>query len=122
MFDEVDAGIGGRTATVVGEKLRRLGQASQVLCITHLPPIAAQAATHFAIAKSVRGPRTVTSVVRLDEAGREREVARMMGGEGSTTPQVLAGARELLAQARAKAAAPAKAKGESRLRAKAKVR
>jgi DNA repair protein RecN (Recombination protein N) len=122
VFDEVDAGIGGRTATVVGEKLRRLGQASQVLCITHLPPIAAQAATHFAIAKSVRGPRTVTSVVRLDEAGREREVARMMGGEGSTTPQVLAGARELLAQARAKAAAPAKAKGESRLRAKAKVR
>ncbi len=60
VFDEVDAGIGGRTATVVGEKLRRLGQATQVLCITHLPPIAAQAATHFAIAKSVRGPRTVT--------------------------------------------------------------
>jgi hypothetical protein len=64
----------------------------------------------------------VTTVVRLDEAGREREVARMMGGEGSATPQVLAGARELLAQAKAKAATAAKAKGESRARAKAKVR
>jgi DNA repair protein RecN (Recombination protein N) len=122
VFDEVDAGIGGRTATVVGEKLRRLGQATQVLCITHLPPIAAQAATHFAIAKSVRGPRTVTTVVRLDDDGREREIARMMGGEGTATPQVLAGARELLAQAKAKVSAGAKAKGESRPRAKAKVR
>jgi DNA repair protein RecN (Recombination protein N) len=121
VFDEVDAGIGGRTATVVGEKLRRLGQAAQVLCITHLPPIAAQAATHFAITKTVRGPRTVTSVARLDDDGREREIARMMGGEGSATPQVLAGARELLAQAQAKTAG-AKAKGESRSRAKAKVR
>jgi DNA repair protein RecN (Recombination protein N) len=122
VFDEVDAGIGGRTATVVGEKLRRLGQATQVLCITHLPPIAAQAATHFAIAKSTRGPRTVTTVVRLDGDGREREIARMMGGEGTATPQVLAGARELLAQAKAKAPVEAKAKGESRPRAKAKVR
>ena len=102
VFDEVDAGIGGRTATVVGEKLRRLGGATQVLCITHLPPIAAQAATHFAIAKSQRGSRTVTSVTRLDEAGREREIARMMGGEGAATPQLLAGARELLATAKAK--------------------
>jgi DNA repair protein RecN (Recombination protein N) len=122
VFDEVDAGIGGRTATVVGEKLRRLGQATQVLCITHLPPIAAQAATHFAIAKSIRGPRTVTTVARLDGEGREREIARMMGGEGTATPQVLAGARELLAQAKAKVPAEAKAKGESRPRAKAKVR
>ncbi len=122
VFDEVDAGIGGRTATVVGEKLRRLGAAAQVLCITHLPPIAAQAATHFAIAKHVRGPRTVTTVERLDDAAREREIARMMGGEGGATPQVLAGARELLAQAKAKAPAEAKAKGESRPGAKAKVR
>ena len=122
VFDEVDAGIGGRTATVVGEKLRRLGHATQVLCITHLPPIAAQAATHFAIAKTVRGPRTVTTVARLDGDAREREIARMMGGEGTATPQVLAGARELLTQAKAKAPAEAKAKGESRPRAKAKVR
>jgi DNA repair protein RecN (Recombination protein N) len=122
VFDEVDAGIGGRTATVVGEKLRRLGRATQVLCITHLPPIAAQAATHFAIAKSQRGSRTVTSVTRLDDAGREREIARMMGGEGAATPQVLAGARELLATAKANVARSAKAKGESPARAKAKVR
>ena len=83
VFDEVDAGIGGRTAAVVGEKLRRLGAATQVLCITHLPPIAAQAATQFAITKRVRGPRTVTTVERLDDDAREREIARMMGGEGA---------------------------------------
>jgi DNA repair protein RecN (Recombination protein N) len=122
VFDEVDAGIGGRTAAVVGEKLRRLGQATQVLCITHLPPIAAQAATHFAIAKRVRGPRTVTTVTRLESAARESEIARMMGGEGTPTAEVLAGARALLAQAKAKAPAGAKAKGESGPGAKAKGR
>jgi len=120
VFDEVDAGIGGRTAAVVGDKLRRLGERTQVLCITHLPPIAAQAATHFAIAKHVRGPRTVTTVARLASEARDAEIARMMGGEGQATPQMLAGARELLAKA--KGAGAAKAKGESRLRAKAKVR
>jgi DNA repair protein RecN (Recombination protein N) len=122
VFDEVDAGIGGRTAAVVGEKLRRLGQATQVLCITHLPPIAAQAATHFAIAKRVRGPRTVTTVSRLESDARESEIARMMGGEGTPTAEVLAGARALLAQAQAKGGAGAKAKGESRSGAKAKGR
>ncbi|MGD9905608.1 MAG: DNA repair protein RecN, partial [Vicinamibacterales bacterium] len=122
VFDEVDAGIGGRTAAVVGEKLRRLGATTQVLCITHLPPIAAQAATHFAIAKHVRGPRTVTTVARLDRAAREQELARMMGGEGQPTPQLLAGARELLEQAKAKGEPGAKAKGETGSRAKAKVR
>jgi DNA repair protein RecN (Recombination protein N) len=123
VFDEVDAGIGGRAASVVGEKLRRLGETSQVLCITHLPPIAAQASTHFAIVKTVRGPRTITSVARLDQDSREREIARMMGGAGAEAPQLLAGARELLAQAEAKAKvrAPAKAKGESR-GAKARAR
>jgi len=120
VFDEVDAGIGGRTAAVVGEKLRRLGETTQVLCITHLPPIAAQAATHFAIAKHVRGPRTVTTVARLEAEAREAEIARMMGGEGEATPQMLAGARELLAKA--KPGPGAKAKGESSPRAKAKVR
>ncbi len=119
VFDEVDAGIGGRTAAVVGEKLRRLGAATQVLCITHLPPIAAQAATQFAIAKQVRGSRTVTTVDRLEDAAREREIARMMGGEGAPTAELLAGARTLLAQAKAGQPA-AKAKGESRPRAKAK--
>ena len=105
VFDEVDAGIGGRTAAVVGEKLRRLGAATQVLCITHLPPIAAQAATQFAIAKRVRGSRTVTTRRSAGEAmRREREIARMMGGEGAPTAELLAGARDLLAQAKARSA------------------
>jgi DNA repair protein RecN (Recombination protein N) len=114
VFDEVDAGIGGRTAAVVGEKLRRLGARCQVLCITHLPQIAALAPTHFVIDKRVRGPRTVTTVTRLDDDGRQREIARMMAGEASASESVLAGAKALIAQA--------KAKGESRPRAKAKGR
>ncbi len=122
VFDEVDAGIGGRTAAVVGEKLRSLGLRSQVLCITHLPQIAALAATHFAIDKHVKGPRTVTTVTKLDDAGREREIARMMGGEAAASDDLLKGARTLIQQAKAKVEAEAKAKGESASRAKAKVR
>ena len=122
VFDEVDAGIGGRTAAVVGEKLRSLGMKSQVLCITHLPQIAALASTHFAIDKRVKGPRTVTIVTRLDDAAREREVARMMGGEAAVSDDLLKGARALIQQAKAKVDAAAKAKGESRSPAKAKVR
>jgi DNA repair protein RecN (Recombination protein N) len=122
VFDEVDAGIGGRTAAVVGEKLRSLGDRTQVLCITHLPQIAALATTHFAIDKHVKGPRTVTTVTRLDDASREREVARMMGGEAAASGDLLAGARALIRQAKAKGRTEAKAKGESRTQAKAKVR
>jgi DNA repair protein RecN (Recombination protein N) len=124
VFDEVDAGIGGRAASVVGQKLRRLGAHTQVLCITHLPQIAAQASTHFAIAKAVRGPRTVTTVMPLDSAAREQEIARMMGGAGADAPELLAGARELLAQSGAKAKVPvgAKAKPPGRDTAKAKGR
>ena len=121
VFDEVDAGIGGRTAAVVGEKLRSLGDRSQVLCITHLPQIAALASTHFAIDKHIKGPRTVTSVTKLDEAAREHEVARMMGGEAAVSEDLLNGARALIQQGKAKVAAGAKAKGESQSRAKAKV-
>ena len=72
MFDEVDAGIGGRVADVVGRKLRALGSAFQVLCITHLPQIAAYADTHFRIEKRVDGGRTRTTVARLDAAGPRR--------------------------------------------------
>ena len=121
IFDEVDAGIGGRAASVVGDKLRSLGQRTQVLCITHLPQIAAVASTHFAIDKVVRGPRTVTSVTRLDDLAREHEIARMMAGESALSADVLSAARTLL-QAKAKPAPAAKAKGESRPGAKAKVR
>ncbi len=122
VFDEVDAGIGGRTAAVVGEKLRSLGDRCQVLCITHLPQIAALATTHFAIDKRIKGPRTVTSVNRLDDLAREHEVARMMGGEAAISDDLLTGARALIHKAKAKVAIEAKAKVETKPRAKAKVR
>ena len=81
IFDEVDAGIGGRVADVVGRKLRALGSAFQVLCITHLPQIAAYADTHFQIEKRVeRGRTRTTGRRRLDEAGAVEELGRMLGG------------------------------------------
>jgi DNA repair protein RecN (Recombination protein N) len=120
IFDEVDAGIGGRVADVVGARLRDLGNRFQVLCITHLPQIAAQGATQFQIEKSVRAQRTVTSVVRLDEERRVDEIARMMTG-ANVSEQVRASARELLRGStgpalrgsRPGASDAAKAKGES---------
>src|SRR5207253_10633999 len=80
IFDEVDAGIGGRVADVVGRRLRALGSAFQVLCITHLPQIAAYADTHFQIDKRVENGRTSTTVRRLDLDSRVNELASMMGG------------------------------------------
>jgi DNA repair protein RecN (Recombination protein N) len=80
IFDEVDAGIGGAVAAVMGRRLRALGRYHQVFCITHLPQIASQAGTHFAVEKSVAKKRTVTNARRLDQAGREEEIARMLGG------------------------------------------
>ncbi len=116
VFDEVDAGIGGRVADVVGGKLRTLGSAFQVLCITHLPQIAAYADVHFQIEKSVDGGRTRTTVKRLDAAGRVEELARMLGG-AAVTDAVRRTAREMLD---GRFASEAKPKGESE-RAKAKV-
>jgi len=95
IFDEVDAGIGGAVADVVGARLRRLGDRFQVLCITHLPQIAAYGSTHFRIEKSIRGGRTSTAVSRVDGVERETEVARMMGG-AAVSASVLAGAREMI--------------------------
>lgn len=95
IFDEVDAGIGGRVASVIGQKLQALGERFQVLCITHLPQIAAAGRTHFSIEKRVRGSRTVTSVRRLDDTGRVEELARMIGG-ADAGDQARASARELL--------------------------
>src|ERR1043166_2593158 len=89
------AGSGGGVADVVGSRLQALGERFQVLCITHLPQIAARGATQFLIEKSVRGDRTVTRVEQLDAAGRVEEIARMIGG-ASVTDQVRASARELL--------------------------
>ena len=117
VFDEVDSGIGGRVATVVGSRLRQLGRRFQVLCITHLPQIAAQAETHFDITKGVRGGRTTTAVRRLDPDGRIAELARMIGG-APDAPGAIASARELLAAA--KGESENNAKGE-RGQAKAKV-
>jgi len=111
IFDEVDAGIGGRVATVVGQKLASLGDRFQVLCITHLPQIAACGRSHFLIEKKVQGRRTVTSVSRLDGEDRVIEVARMMGGQAAGE-KALASARELLDTT------GAKAKGERRKSAK----
>ncbi len=119
IFDEVDAGIGGRVASVVGDKLAALGHRFQVLCITHLPQIAACGRTHFLIEKRVRGSRTVTSVTRLTDEDRVVEIARMMGGSAAGV-KALESARELLGTSRAKGEAEAKAKGESPRRAKAK--
>ncbi|OQW62661.1 MAG: hypothetical protein A4S17_01350 [Proteobacteria bacterium HN_bin10] len=80
IFDEVDAGIGGATAAVVGKRLKTLSRFHQVLCVTHLPQIASQADAHYLVEKSLVKKRTVTQVRRLDRAGREQEVARMLGG------------------------------------------
>jgi DNA repair protein RecN (Recombination protein N) len=110
IFDEVDAGIGGRVADVVGRKLRALGSAFQVLCITHLPQIAASADTHFQIEKRVEGGRTRTTVRRLDAAGRVEEIGRMLGGE--LTDGLLATAREMLADRGALAGAKGERKGK----------
>jgi DNA repair protein RecN (Recombination protein N) len=95
IFDEVDAGIGGAVADVVGSRLRQLAGHVQVLCITHLPQIAAYGATHFHIAKQVRGGRTTTVVRRLEGPEREGELARMIAGAG-TSAVVLASAKEML--------------------------
>jgi DNA repair protein RecN (Recombination protein N) len=96
IFDEVDAGIGGAVADVVGARLQRLGSTFQVLCITHLPQIAAYGATHYRIEKNVRGSRTVTDVARVDGVQREGELARMIGGS-AISPAVVASAKEMLA-------------------------
>jgi DNA repair protein RecN (Recombination protein N) len=96
IFDEVDAGIGGATAEVVGEKLVRLGRHQQVICITHLPQIASQGSAHFLVRKEVEDGRTQTAVLELGPEERVEEIARLLGGR-EITPRALAHAREMLA-------------------------
>jgi DNA repair protein RecN (Recombination protein N) len=86
VFDEVDAGIGGRTANPVGQSLWALARDHQVLVVTHLPQIAAHADAHFRIVKHDRDGRTVTTVERLDREGRIVELAAMLGGAGPSSP------------------------------------
>ena len=83
VFDEIDAGVGGKTARVVGERLRALGEGRQVLCITHLPQVASLASTHFRLEKDVGGERAAATVQRLDGEGVVEEIRRMLGGESA---------------------------------------
>lgn len=120
VFDEVDAGIGGVAADAVGARLQALARRNQVICVTHLPQVAARAGAHFRIAKRVADGRTSTVIERLDRAGREREIARMIAG-ADVTDRVLASARELL-DGRGESEAGAKGESESPMPAKVKGR
>lgn len=99
VFDEVDAGVGGAVAESIGLRLRRAAASNQVLCITHLPQIAAYADAHFRVHKQVLDGRTVTRVERLDDDARVEELARMLGGK-KVTRSAREHARELIEQAR----------------------
>lgn len=98
VFDEVDTGVSGRAAQKVAEKMARISRRKQVLCVTHLPQLAAMADTHFSVEKGERGGRTYTEVRRLDRAQRRRELARLTGGS-HVSQTMLDGAEELLVQA-----------------------
>lgn len=95
VFDEVDTGIGGAVAEVVGQKLRRLGKHRQVLCVTHLPQVAAQGHHHLRVAKSSDGKSTQTQIETLTDKARRDEIARMLGGV-EITRQTLAHAAQML--------------------------
>jgi DNA repair protein RecN (Recombination protein N) len=97
VFDEVDAGIGGEAATAVGEKLRRVARGLQVLCITHLPQVAAFADHHYRVEKLARQGRTTTLLAHLEGEERVREMARMLGG-ARITERTLDHARDLINQ------------------------
>ena len=97
IFDEVDTGVSGRAAQRIAEKLRALAQHKQVLCVTHLPQLAALADTHMLIAKSEHDGRTFTTVTPLDREGRKQELARIIGGT-NITEITLKSAEEMLPQ------------------------
>ena len=98
VFDEVDTGVSGRAAQKVAEKMAQVARGKQVLCVTHLPQIAAMADTHFSVQKGEREGRTYTRLERLDRSQRREELARLIGG-ASITPSLLESAGELLRQA-----------------------
>ena len=95
VFDEVDTGIGGAVAEVVGQKLRALGERCQVLCVTHLPQVASQGHQHLNVSKSSNGESTHTRIAALDGKARQEEVARMLGGI-EITRETLAHAKQML--------------------------
>ena len=98
VFDEVDTGVSGRAAQKVAEKMAQVARGKQVLCVTHLPQIAAMADTHVSVQKGEREGRTYTRLERLDRSQRREELARLIGG-ASITPSLLESAEELLRQA-----------------------
>ncbi len=98
IFDEIDAGISGKTAWKVSEKLGKLGKAHQVICITHLPQIAAMADNHYVIEKQTDGTSTVTGIRNLDEQGIKEELARLLGAD-TLSEAALSNAEELKVQA-----------------------
>ncbi len=98
IFDEVDTGIGGAVAEVVGQKLRALGRSRQVLCVTHLPQVAAQGHHHFQVSKASNGSATHSAVAVLDEKARIEELARMLGGV-EITKETRANAKQMLGRA-----------------------
>ncbi len=95
IFDEVDAGIGGAAATAVGRKIQSVSRSAQILCVTHLPQVAAFADYHHRVAKQEEGGRTMATMERVAGEGRIEEMARMLGG-AQVTEQTLLHARELL--------------------------
>ena len=100
VFDEVDTGVSGRAAQRVAEKMARISREKQVLCVTHLPQLAAMADTHFSVEKGERNGRTYTNVTRLDRRQRQQELARLTGG-AHISAVMLSGAEELLQGAEA---------------------
>ena len=99
IFDEVDVGVGGGVAEMVGRQLHALGGERQVLCVTHQPQVAAQGHHHYQVSKQTAGDATRTTVEQMNEEQRVSEVARMLGGM-TITEQTLAHAREMIALAR----------------------
>jgi len=95
VFDEIDAGIGGRVAEAVGHKLKEIGNKRQVLCITHLPQIAALGDSHYVVSKQENKGRTITNVQQLDQKQRVEELARMLGGS-KVTETTVKHAKEML--------------------------
>ena len=81
VFDEVDANVGGETANAVGEKMKQIAARRQVLCVTHLPQVAAPADAHYVVTKQVKNGRTISEITLLDQQARVTELARMLGGQ-----------------------------------------
>lgn len=96
IFDEVDVGISGPTAAIVGKLLRQLGESTQVLCVTHLPQVAGCGHNHYFVSKFTDGQMTETRMTLLSNEARLNELARLLGGS-QITENTLANARELLA-------------------------